>query len=137
MECKNESTSLSTGPMATPLYVAVSCRSSVSQTCPDVARIRGPVRMHMRSRQGAPFDSSLSLLSLASSFGSRETARCGPICGYALNTQSVNNSPLAVEQTVYNFPLWSEINYAVETENYREYAAITELFGKNHFDERN
>lgn len=69
----------SKGPMATPSYVAVPCRSGVSQTCPDVARIRGPVRMHMRSRQ--ELDSSLSLLSLASSFDSREAARRGPICG--------------------------------------------------------
>ena len=58
----------------------------------------GPVRMHMRSRQ--ELDSSLSLLSLASSFGSREAARRGPICGYALNTQSANNSPLTVGRTI-------------------------------------
>lgn len=54
----------------------------------------------MRSRQEPAFDSSLSLLSLASSFGSREAVRYGPICGYTLNTQSANNSPLAVGRMV-------------------------------------
>lgn len=46
-------------------------RSGVSQTCPDVACIRGPVRMHMRPGQELALDFSLSLsfLSLVSSFG--------------------------------------------------------------------
>lgn len=64
--------------------VPIRCESDVPRRCIYVgpfvcicARGRGPGR-------STAFDSSLSLLSLASSFGSREAARCGPICGYAL-----------------------------------------------------